>query len=254
MTRSLPLTAIGLLLAVGAGVIFVLPADKSGASATVSHPKPSAASGMYTALLAEATVMPKTTVAPALVVGNAAAPRPASVIPVSLHDGVQAPLSATAASPVNQPLNQSAVGPTAVNVRAAANSSSAVVGVLQPGQIVTISTAANGWTQVSMPTGETGWVYSRYLTSSAGAPAATGMATSDGQATGAAVQPRPKANPLIGRRARLGSGFEGRSGPSMSSPSTGPLEAGSSVRIVEARGAWLHVVTSDGTSAWIRRG
>lgn len=74
---------------------------------------------------------------------------------------------------------------TAVNVRAGATTSSAVIGVLRAGGTVNaVAASQNGWTKVSY-NGRTAYIYSMYLTAAgtAAAPAAPAASTSTRNAT-----------------------------------------------------------------------
>jgi len=253
MPSSVPLFAIGLLLALGAGAQFVLPGSGARSTSLVTQPAPSSAvSRLYLTLLEQATVKPKAVPSHEARQGakRAATSAPAVASPQAIQPLVVPPVLA----PPNM-VTRSVVGAHAVNVRAAAKSGSAVVAVLQPGQVVSVGATVNGWTEVSLSTRGTGWVYARYLASSGATPLASKSPTTfHTRLPGATVPATAKASLLVGRRARLGSSFEGRAGPSEASPVRASLAAGSAVRIIEVRGGWLNVVTADGTSAWIRHG
>jgi SH3-like domain-containing protein len=230
MATSVPLFAIGVLLAFGAGAILVTPGQKAQSVTVESVGPPSAESRLYTALLEQATVKPR-------------------------------PEGASEASPTVERAStvapQATVGASAVNMRAAANSRSTVIAVLSPGQPVKVGAIVDGWTEVSLPLGETGWVYGKYLMSGSETPSA--------QTAGPTiVKQLPKVTATTNESSfstdagdpwsRLGSSIQGRAGPSNFASRVGPLDAGSRVRIIEVRGAWLHVVTDNGLSAWIKSG
>lgn len=79
---------------------------------------------------------------------------------------------------------------TAVNVRAGASTSTAVLGVLRSGTTVTaVSASSGGWTKVSY-NGRTAYVYSAYLTSITATPSASATATKTAATTLEAVNVR----------------------------------------------------------------
>lgn len=248
MATSVPLFAIGVLIAFGAGAVLVTPGQRAQSVTVDSVGPPSAESRLYTALLEQATVKPRPE-------GASRASSVATLGPsVARIDVTNDPRPS---APVDSAATPFTVGASAVNMRAAASSRSPVVAVLSPGQAVKVGAIVDGWTEVSMPTGETGWVYGKYLMSGSETPSAQTAGPTK-------VKQRPKVTATTkessfgteagDRWSRLGSSIQGRAGPSVFSPRVGPLDAGSRVRVIEVRGAWLHVVTDNGLSAWIKSG
>jgi SH3-like domain-containing protein len=255
MATSVPLFAIGVLLAFGAGAILVTPGQKAQSVTVESVGPPSAESRLYTALLEQATVKPRpegaSEASPTVERASSVATLGPSVARIDLANDPRAPAPADTVAP------QATVGASAVNMRAAANSRSTVIAVLSPGQPVKVGAIVDGWTEVSLPLGETGWVYGKYLMSGSETPSA--------QTAGPTiVKQLPKVTATTNESSfstdagdpwsRLGSSIQGRAGPSNFASRVGPLDAGSRVRIIEVRGAWLHVVTDNGLSAWIKSG
>lgn len=77
---------------------------------------------------------------------------------------------------------------TAVNVRAGASTTSAVLGVLRTGTTVTaVNASSNGWTQVSF-NGRTAYVYSAYLTTATTPTTLTAPTTSTTSTTAATLE------------------------------------------------------------------
>lgn len=158
MTISVPLLAIGLLAAVGAGGIFLVPGSGPSVNIAASGSRPSAVSKLYIALLEQATIrhQPVALAAPTIPATRA------SVLPASPNG---ASLSTDkGAVPDRKSLESSTIGPVAVNMRAASNSRSSVFSVLPPGQSVRVGATVGGWVEVTLPSGESGWVYGQYLT------------------------------------------------------------------------------------------
>jgi uncharacterized protein YraI len=153
------------------------------------------------------------------------------------------------------------VGSSAVNLRSGPSSSNGTIGVLQPGDQVTVASKSGGWAQVTLSDGRTGWVYSTYLANGGGnAPANTVSPSTDTPAPAPKVASTTRAvirgadpSDLVDRTAHIGSELEAYARPSDSSQSIFTFEPGDEVRIAEVRGNWLRVETGDGTSAWIRR-
>jgi len=154
----------------------------------------------------------------------------------------------------------------AVNLRSGPNSGSATVDVLQPGEAVQVGTTQNGWVQVTLDDGASGWVYSRYLDNPSAA-VADATATTDSSPVPAVALPKPVKRAPQATRATI-SGDDGSSladrtaliantmtvyGDPGDNSSSFSLQGGQRVRIVEERGNWLRVETANGTTAWIRR-
>ena len=155
--------------------------------------------------------------------------------------------TAALTTPVEEPapaiVPNDAIGGAAVNLRAGPSSGAATLAVLQPGQPIEISGEQDGWIEVTLPDGSTGWVYARYLAS---APA-----------------PEPNAEPsqttkvadaegdLTGRTARIEANLAVRSKPSSNARVVFRTEPGERVRIIGTNGTWLQIRTVDGNLGWI---
>jgi SH3-like domain-containing protein len=153
---------------------------------------------------------------------------------------------------------------SAVNMRSGPSSSAATVGVLQAGEAVQVGANQGGWVLVTLDSGATGWVYSRYLDNlpARSDDASTATATPPVQAPQPKVvkHPAPQRVTVAGddgtdledRTALIANAVTVYSDPGDSS-SAFTLQGGQRVRIAEVRGNWMRVETANGTSAWIRR-
>ena len=153
-----------------------------------------------------------------------------------------------APDPVAAPLRSDSVGPVAVNLRAGPASSAHQIGVLDAGQAVDVIAMSNGWAQVTLANGTSGWVYSTYLAS--GASPAKPVAAHVTQAR-AVIQ--GSNDDLEDRDAHIASRLMAYAQPLETAPSIFTLHPGDEVHIAEVRGDWLRVETDDGISGWIRR-
>jgi len=159
MATSVPLFAIGVLLAFGAGAILVTPGQRAESVTVDSAGPPFAVSRLYTSLIEEATVKPRAEAAPE------ASPTFERASTVATLSSGAARIDVTnnprAPTPVDRAATQFTVGASAVNMRAAANSRSPVVAVLSPGQSVKLGAIVDGWAAVSMPSGDTGAYFAK---------------------------------------------------------------------------------------------
>jgi SH3-like domain-containing protein len=157
---------------------------------------------------------------------------------------------------VDPNLRPDTVGGSAVNLRAGPSSATATITVIQPGQAVQTGESDGGWIEVTLPDGTTGWVYSRYLASNA----TTTTASADLEQTTSPAKPEPKATvqggkgDLQGRTARIQSALTARAKPNSGAATLFQTEPGERVRIIDQRGDWLRIRTSDGSSGWIKAG
>ena len=140
------------------------------------------------------------------------------------------------------------VGGSALNVRQGPASSYERLFVVQAGEQLAVLDKSGAWVQIRRPTGESGWVHSRYL--------AGGAAADRPQA---ATAPPPQASipdqaPDLGARryVRLGMPSLIFASPSRSAQPLFRVAAGERLRISDYRGNWLRVTTSDGISGWLR--
>ncbi len=163
---------------------------------------------------------------------------------------------------VDPDLRPDTIGRSAVNLRAGPSTSTAPITVLQPGQAVQTGESDGGWVEVTLPDGTTGWVYSRYLASSAATLAAssdtsadqTSRATkSDSEAAKAVIKGKGKNGKLEGRTARIDAALVARSKPNGSASRVFRTSPGERVKILDVRGNWLRILTADGSSGWIER-
>lgn len=157
---------------------------------------------------------------------------------------------------VDPNLRPDTIGKSAVNLRAGPSSSTSTITVLQPGQAVQVGAMEDGWAEITLPDGSTGWVYSRYLASVAATlpppePQAAAPATEDTTVARMDVKGNGK---IEGRTARVESSLAARSIPASSARIVFRTEPGERVKIVDVRGKWLRIVTADGSSGWIQAG
>ena len=247
------ITTASLLVIAGIGAILMIPGKPSTATAafadpqvaTIVHPSvddasvmpgrlPMPGSSYFTGAPAKPTetqqtavVTPNNTVAvaqPAAFVTPEATPTPAAI---TANDKI---------------------GGSAVNLRSGPATSAGTVRVLAPGEAVQVGQTQNGWTQVSLADGSSGWVYGSYLASNASQQAAaTKPKTKTPRATISGGD-----GDLQDRGALVADALPAYSQPGDDSPSF-TLEAGEHVHISRVRGDWLMVETEDGDSGWIRR-
>lgn len=136
---------------------------------------------------------------------------------------------------------------SAVNVRAGPSTSTARLFVLQPGEPVRTAGSSDGWVEVISATGETGWVYARYLDNGAAASGTESASTETSIASVETEEPDP-----IGQRARLTGDASVHAAPSRSAERLFILDAGERVSVAETRGNWARVVLDSGVSGWVR--
>jgi SH3-like domain-containing protein len=242
--------AIGSALILGLGALTLIPADPArvapGEIQSVTSAETVAA---IDAMLGagEATAAP--TSEPEIESGIRPALGNASIQPAALQTEISEP------PPVIDPsLRADAIGSKAVNLRAGPGTNSTTVTVLQPGQPVHAGAIENGWAQVTLDDGTTGWVYSRYLASVAATLPAEEPKSVE---TVAEDSPTERAvlsggdGSLKGRTARIEARLAVRSEPD--GDMLFRTEPGERVRILGTRGDWLKIRTADGTTGWIQR-
>ena len=163
---------------------------------------------------------------------------------------------------VDPDLRPDVIGSSAVNLRAGPSTSTAPITVLQPGQAVMTGASDGGWVEVTLPDGTTGWVYSRYLASTAPAKAATASidndkpaqaAKSNSNAAKAVIKGKGRNGQLEGRTARIDAALVARSKPNGNAARVFRTSPGERVKILDVRGNWLRILTADGSSGWIER-
>ena len=229
--------AIGSALLLGLGALTLIPADP----ARVAAPEIKSVTSAETVATIDAM----------LGAGQATAASAPELAPAAeLESGIR---------PVIDPsLRADSIASKAVNLRAGPSTDTATLTVLQPGQAVHAGTIDNGWAQVTLDDGTTGWVYSRYLASVAATLPAEEPKTEPVRTT-AAVDSEPTERAVVsggdgnlkGRTARIEARLAVRSAPN--GATLFRTEPGERVRILGARGDWLKIRTADGTTGWIQR-
>lgn len=174
------------------------------------------------------------------------------------------------------------VGNTALNVRSGPSTGTSKVFVLKPGQEVRIAEKDGDWAKVIDMTGQSGWVFSKYLTDVGDTPESPAInpremtayvdePSMQPEALGDAQPKKPKkpkktadiadepekrtparkGDQLAGKSALIGGDIVVRASPSRSSEALMRIPAGTKVAINETRGNWLHISVG-GRSGWIR--
>lgn len=157
------------------------------------------------------------------------------------------------ATPAIDPsLRADAIGRSAVNLRAGPSSSSATVTVLQPGQSVHVGMSNGGWVEVTLDDGSQGFVYARYLASSAAMAVAEPTPPEATETRPAATETGPAKIAFEGRTVRIEASIIARSLPAGTARQLFTTEPGERVRVTSVRGDWLQIETADGSSGWIR--
>ena len=183
---------------------------------------------------------------------------PAASPPVAAIADVPADIAEDEIPPdpaVDPSLRADAIGSSAVNLRAGPSSDTATVTVLQPGAPIYVGNSQDGWSEVTLEDGTTGWVFSRYIASERASepdPAGSRLATAEPER--AATVSGGSGRDLAGRTARIESSLVVRSAPSTTGRTLFRTEPGERVRIIDVDGNWLRIETADGSSGWIRTG
>ena len=246
--------AIGSALLLGLGALTLIPAGP----ARVAAPEINSLTSTETVATIDAMLgAGQSTAAPPLETEAESGIRPAfddaSIQPAALQTAISEP------PPVIDPsLRPDSIGSKAVNLRTGPSTDTATVTVLQPGQAVHAGTVENGWAQVTLDDGTTGWVYSRYLASVAATLPAEAPKPEPVRTTAAAdTEPTERAvvsggtGNLKGRTARIEARLAVHSAPN--GATLFRTEPGERVRILGTRGDWLKIRTADGTTGWIQR-
>jgi SH3-like domain-containing protein len=145
-------------------------------------------------------------------------------------------------------LRPDSIGASAVNLRSGPSTASATIAVLTPGQPLHTGARDGGWVEVILEDGTSGWVYARYLAST---PAPVQTAAKAETTTTSANKAGSR---LEGRTARIEASIPARARPDGSARSVFRTERGERVKILDVRGTWLHIRTTDGSSGWIQTG
>jgi SH3-like domain-containing protein len=247
------------LLAGGAIVLILLPAPPppvGSAAPAVLVPGTNLASALAVDFAAPTDASAHPTDGRVTLARENIAPSSAASLGTSPNWPQLAPVGATAiagaAAPDPSTLTSEQVGSSALNVRADPSAASAKLFVLAPGEDVKVGETDRGWAHIYRADGQSGWVFSRYLTGGNGVapPPDTSVATNSPRPPAAAA-PTDNSDSLRGRFARIGGDMAVRAAPQSHAPMLFMLDAGERVRISQSRGRWLQVVTENGDSGWI---
>lgn len=245
--RTGTIAVVAILLAGSVGALAMIPADPETVARVTAQPSAQA----ETLAAIDGLLGPKTPLA-AAPVETPMAPIDRSALPSdpNLQTAALSQPQPTIAGPAAAPetlTRTDTIGASAVNLRSGPSSNAQTLSVLQPGQQIEISGEQDGWIEVTLPDGTTGWVYSRYV-----GAASTEIA----QASAPQAEARPTASDskLTGRTARIEASIAVRSKPSSAARTLFRTEPGERVRIIGVDGDWLQIRTIDGNLGWIRRG
>lgn len=164
------------------------------------------------------------------------------------------------------------VGDSAVNMRVGPSTNTGVIRTLRPGVGLAMGETLRGWVSVQTADGESGWVYSTYLTGPALGAAGTEQPvrrseavrqaepvreakqvrhTEQGRQAPEAGESRDTAASSATRYARVATDTQLRAGPSQGTERLFVVPAGERVTVAETRGGWVRVVHG-GESGWFR--
>ena len=158
------------------------------------------------------------------------------------------------------------VGDSGVNMRIGPSTKTGVIRTLQPGEGLIMGETERGWVSVKTQDGESGWVYSTYLSGPALAAAGFDNPVRKPEPTRQAKQVRmpeqvQKAAAVgenSGKRSSGGKGYARvatdthlRARPSQGAAPLFVVPAGERVPVAEVRGGWVRVVHG-GQSGWAR--
>ena len=246
---------IATALVLGLGALALVPADADKVAAAKAE-VPSVTSAETVATI-DAMLRPAPVETLPVDAAPAADPLPARE-PVASYES--AALTGVPETPEIDPsLRADSIGASAVNLRAGPSTNTSAITVLQPGQSVHVGEVQDGWAEVTLDDGTSGWVYSRYLASVAATLPEPETVTRQEEPAAAAPQPTAKAvvkakGNLEGRTARIDARLAVHARPASNARTVFRTEPGERVRIVDVRGDWLRILTADGSEGWIQRG
>ncbi|HZY67398.1 MAG TPA: SH3 domain-containing protein [Devosia sp.] len=199
--------------------------------------------------------------APATPLVQEASMQPASLTTPEQEPPAEEPAAEETAA-IDPNLRPDSIGRSAVNLRAGPSTATASITVLQPGQAVHVGEDDDGWVEVTLPDGTTGWVFSRYLASvaPAQAPAAPKKAEAKKaepkktETREAKAKVQGGGGNLEGRTARIDGALIARAQPDGDAKRIFRTSPGERVKILDSRGKWLRILTADGSTGWIQRG
>lgn len=249
--RGLITTASFLAIA-GIGAILMIPAKPGTATAAFADPQ---VATIVHPSVDDASIMPARLPLPGSSYFTGAPAKPVETPDATTANpaaGVAAVQPAAfvtaAATPTPTPITaDDKIGASAVNLRSGPATSAGTVRVLSPGEPVQVGETQNGWAQVNLGDGSSGWVYANYLASHASQLAAARAKVTVPRATISGG-----GGDLQDRTALVADALPAYSQPGSDSPAF-TIEAGQHVHIARVRGDWLMVETEAGDSGWIRR-
>lgn len=251
-------TLIGGALLAGVAAMFLIPGDPDAVVATSTPVQVASMTSAETVAAIDA--MLGTSVTPAAASETSKPARepytPVAYQPPTAVADVPADVTEPETPPapaIDPSLRADAIGSSAVNLRAGPSSDTATVTVLQPGQPIYVGMSQDGWSEVTLENGSTGWVFSRYIASErAKEPEPVQPKVAAAEEPRAATVSGGSGRELAGRTARIESSLVVRSSPSNTGRSLFRTEPGERVRIIDVDGNWLRIRTADGSSGWIR--
>ncbi|WP_158540650.1 C40 family peptidase [Romboutsia weinsteinii] len=124
----------------------------------------------------------------------------------------------------------------ALNVRSGASTSYSVIGKLYKGNTVEILSSSNGWHNVKLSNGSTGWVSAQYVT--------MGGSSNEGN--------NGSTTPSTGEKGTVNADtLNVRSGAGTNYSVTGKLYKGNTVEILSSSNGWHNVKLSNGNTGWV---
>lgn len=156
--------------------------------------------------------------------------------------------------PPAQAANQIQVVGTYVNVRATATTKAKVIGKVTKGNYYPSLKQANGWVQIALPGGKTGWVAGRLVKTVSVKPATQAVTKPTTQtATKPATKPAtaPSTTGQSSKGVVTGSSVNIRSGPGTSYRKVAQVSKGNTITILKQQGVWYQIKMSNGSQGWI---
>lgn len=146
------------------------------------------------------------------------------------------PTSVPTPAPGNSTTKTGTVNATSLNVRNQPSTTATAIAGLKRNDVVTILSTANGWHQIRMANGTTGYVSADFIIVSGGTATPTPVPTSGGTLRTGSVTSQT---------------LNMRSAASTTASSIGTLSKGTAVTVLSTTGAWMQVRLSNGTTGYV---